>query len=469
LDSELDFSQVKKGVKAASKEHEFWLPDIDYVHFIIYQAISIKRVGLGHKIEKNLPFSRNIRDSVEYLISKSVWKSLEQQYSLENYDPEIIKTSKMLLACNIKINNKKSSRNKTTLLLHTVVEKMIEAIIPVTSFMSEEYLKLRQDIFNHLELTVKQIQFGIVGENPLLNKIKIHYSQSYKLAEKMASLFTEYFDIPLPESEIGFLALHIAVYLEAAYERKGQSRAIVICNSGKGSANILAKRLKMCIPDLEIKGNYSILEIEENNNLLEGVDLIISTINYANNFKPVLRISPLLSENEIRLIKNFLHKEDISTTDGHHDEQDLSWTSLCQRLIDQLGDDVDEKVIDEIRAFELYIYEHFLNKVKDTFVNDVTGDKTAMIVLDVMNMIGEIDAIGIELSKEASTGLLIHVIMSVGRWKRGDFFEEPDLANFKKEYPEVFTIVLRFLENCQRILNRSVPESEAVSILRYFL
>jgi mannitol operon transcriptional antiterminator len=398
-----------------------------------------------------------------------VWESSKKRCGLDIDDPEIIKTSKMLLACNIKINNKNSSRNQTTLLLHKVVEKMIETIIPVTSFVNEEYLKLQQDIFNHLELTVKQIRFGIVGENPLLNKIKVHYSQSYKLAEKMALIFTEYFDIPLPESEIGFLALHIAVYLEAAYERSSRSKAIVICNSGKGSANILTKRLKMCIPDMEIKGNYSILEIEENEELLEGVDLIISTINYVNNFKPVLKISPLLSETEIQLIKNFLYKEQILPNNEHLEEQDNSLMSLCQRLIDKLGDDIDEKVIEEIRAFELYIYEHFLIKAKNAFVNEYAGDKTAMIVLEVMNMISEIEAFDIELSKETSTGLLIHVIMSVGRWKRGEFFEEPDLANFKQGHPEIFKIVLRFLDNCQRTLNRSIPESEAVSILRYFL
>ncbi|MDY6867401.1 MAG: PRD domain-containing protein, partial [Chloroflexota bacterium] len=398
-----------------------------------------------------------------------VCENLGKQYDLEIDDPEIIKTSKMLLACNIKINNKNSSRNKTSRLLHKVVKKMIDSIIPVTSFVNEEYIKLHQDIFSHLELTVKQIKFGIVGENPLLNKIKIHYSQSYKLAEKMAVIFTEHFDIPLPECEIGFLALHIAVYLEAAYESNSTSRAVVICNSGKGSANILTKRLKMCIPNMEIKGNYSILEIEEDPSLLEGVALIISTINYANNFKPVLRISPLLTETEIRLINNFLNKEGNSLIDDHLGKKDVSEITPCQRLIDRLGDDVDDWVIDEIRAFEPYFYENFLMKAFDAPLMDSAGDKTAMVVLDVMNMIAEIEALDIELSKEASTGLLIHVIMSVGRWKRRDFFDEPDLSKFKKGYPDLFNIVLRFLENCQRTLNIGIPETEVVSILRYFL
>ncbi len=466
--SKVDFPSIKACVKAATKKYHFWLPDIDYIRFIIYHALSVERIKNGYKIEKNIPFSAEIKDSVEYHIAKSVCLSIADNFSLKINDPEIINTAKMLLTCNIKTNGSRSNRNLNRLLKKTVNE-MIKAIVPFTSFNDKAYNKLRQDIQNHLELTIKQLKFGVIGNNPLLEKIKIHYSQSYKLAEQMASVFSDHMDIQLPESEIGFIALHIAVYLETALENRKNLRAIVICNSGKGSANILTKRLRKCIPELEIKGNFSILEIEENKALLDDVDLIISTIKYVNNLKPVLIITPLLSDNEIYLIKNFINKEEISFNEFSSEEPKKNIINALATLIrENLDDVVAESMVDELRKIEFYFQENYIHRNQISQEEGFGSDIIALIVLEMMNMINELQELDVPLSKEETTGLLIHVIMSVSRWKRGDFFEEAEFNHYRREYPKRFNIAVQFLEKCQSILGKSISEHEVISILRYF-
>lgn len=469
LISKVDFKKIKKCVKNASEKNEFWLPDMDYIRFIIYQALSVERIKIGCSIEEDFTFSKKIKSAEEFLIAKSVCSSLGEAFDIEINDPEIINTSKMLLTCNIKTNDKRNKNSGSNSLLQKTVDEMIKTIVPITSFDKKAYQKLNRDILDHLKLTIKQIQFGIVGKNPLLDKIRLYYGQSYQLAERMAEIFSEYMDIELPESEIGFIALHVAVYLETTLEKIEHPRAIVICNSGKGSANILSKRLNTCVPELIVKGNYSILQIEENESLLEDVDLIISTINYANRTKPVLIISPFLSGIEISLIKNFINHEEIPETNQILEGHNEFFSSLYDRLSEKLDPDVMKSIKQELQAVDAFLNENFIHKSRYVEDGGTGGEITALIVCSVMNIIDEYSVPESLLVKEETTGLLIHMIMAIDRWKKGEFCEEPDLEIYQKNYPEKYQIALKILTESISILRIQIPESEAISILRYLV
>ncbi|SFJ15574.1 transcriptional antiterminator [Thermoflavimicrobium dichotomicum] len=61
----------------------------------------------------------------------------------------------------------------------------------------------------HIQFAMDRLRNGLEITNPFLFLIKVLYSKEFSLAKKAAELISRAFDIVIPESEMGFLALHI--------------------------------------------------------------------------------------------------------------------------------------------------------------------------------------------------------------------------------------------------------------------
>jgi len=62
---------------------------------------------------------------------------------------------------------------------------------------------------DHIHFAIHRLRNGLEIVNPFLIEIKTLYSKEFALAKKAAEMITDSFDVEIPESEIGFLALHI--------------------------------------------------------------------------------------------------------------------------------------------------------------------------------------------------------------------------------------------------------------------
>ncbi|NPV44924.1 MAG: PRD domain-containing protein [Firmicutes bacterium] len=75
---------------------------------------------------------------------------------------------------------------------------------------------------DHINFTIQRLKTGLEINNPFLIEIRALYPGEYALAERGASIIEERLNIKIPESEVGFIAMHI----HAAYSRNRVSRAL---------------------------------------------------------------------------------------------------------------------------------------------------------------------------------------------------------------------------------------------------
>ena len=88
--------------------------------------------------------------------------------------------------------------------------------------VSEEIISLAEDILeekltshihvglgDHISFAMKRMELGIDIVNPFLNEIQTLYPKEYNIAEKGTKLIKEKLNVAFPESEIGFITLHI--------------------------------------------------------------------------------------------------------------------------------------------------------------------------------------------------------------------------------------------------------------------
>lgn len=62
---------------------------------------------------------------------------------------------------------------------------------------------------DHIGFSIERIKQGIEINNPFLNEIKLLYTEEYKLSIEASKLIEKTLNVNIPESEIGFIALHL--------------------------------------------------------------------------------------------------------------------------------------------------------------------------------------------------------------------------------------------------------------------
>ncbi|CAM4410652.1 transcriptional antiterminator [Paenibacillus endophyticus] len=103
----------------------------------------------------------------------------EYQDLIENIDPEVISISEKI------VENVKER-------LGTPVQPKVYFALP-----------------NHIQFALYRLRNGMEINNPFLHETKINFPLEYEIAAQAAIMISERFSIPIPEDEIGFLALHV--------------------------------------------------------------------------------------------------------------------------------------------------------------------------------------------------------------------------------------------------------------------
>jgi transcriptional antiterminator len=112
-------------------------------------------------------------------------------------------------------------------LLNKVDEKVIgltEEIIAMVSANLEENLNehIHIGLADHIAFSLKRIKDGMDLTNPFLAETKTLYNEEYELAQEAVKMIEDRFSVSIPDSEAGFITLHI----HGARENSGVSKTL---------------------------------------------------------------------------------------------------------------------------------------------------------------------------------------------------------------------------------------------------
>jgi mannitol operon transcriptional antiterminator len=156
---------------------------------------------------------------------------------------------------------------------------------------------LLDGLLPHLTRTLQRLRSQLPIRNPLLAEIRESYAALFAGVRAAAD---RVFTAPLlPDTEIGFLVLHLGSALER--RRHHRWRALVVCSSGIGTARMLASRLRTELPEIEIRDLLAWPEAARLNPA--AYDLVLSTIPLDWPHEHYLVVSPLLQEKDVRDIQ----------------------------------------------------------------------------------------------------------------------------------------------------------------------
>ena len=161
-------------------------------------------------------------------------------------------------------------------LLYEELARVIEQLADFFGDSLIEDQQLKNGLLNHLTPMVVRLRQGITLENPLTEDIKKENMVAFEQTKRIFSQMPMLRQFTINEDEWAYLTLHIMAALEKVRTAK-KIRALIICATGYGSAQLLKNRVLAEFGEMllvtNVKGYYEINEMT-----LMGVDMIISSI-----------------------------------------------------------------------------------------------------------------------------------------------------------------------------------------------
>ncbi|MGG3572963.1 PRD domain-containing protein [Bacillus gobiensis] len=278
------------------KEEQLSLTERDFINLIIHLALAIERNELIpiHKTDR-----REVKEN--YPIVYQLVNELEREFMIQFPFNEI--EYMILHIYGSKVTLSKPDYSEET------VSHFVRLFISVTESVlgtnfSDEILV--EGLIKHLYPALNRLRNGLEIHNPLLAQIKKDYCEIFKACEKASKILSEKIGHPIPESEVGYLALHIGASFYSNQTDTAGVKAVVVCASGFGTSRFIASHLQKNIPVIEIIDIVSFSELDLWLTKDRKVDLIISTIQLDHSIKDQVHlVSPILTEREL----NELHEK----------------------------------------------------------------------------------------------------------------------------------------------------------------
>jgi len=286
-------------------KYKITLAEVSFHNFIIQIYVALKRICRNHNID-GMEKSDFLSDH-EWEFINELCEILEDKFHIVLSDEEVTYIG-IHLAGKRTLGDYRSGISNFVIKeeIDRLVMKMLELIFESFKLDFRNNLELRVLLNQHLLPMDIRLRYGIALKNPLLDDIKKNYSFAYIITTQAVIVLSEHYNKIITENEIGYIALIFALAIEKGAEKIAKKNILIVCFSGKGSAQLLAYSYKNLfkdyISDIVI---VTLQELEFYD--LKKVDLIFTTVPIPYHVPiPIFEVGLFLHENDIETIKDVL-------------------------------------------------------------------------------------------------------------------------------------------------------------------
>ncbi|MGN7175106.1 sugar transporter [Paenibacillus sp. FSL R5-0490] len=360
--------------------------DSGYLEIVLHTCITLKRTLSGFPVErKDLP---ETEVTVEYGLIQEVISRLGQAFDCAFSEGDILYLARIL-------KGTKWSGTEAfpydSIVLAQMIRNVIKSVSEQLHVDLNKDFSLFQGLLAHMEPSLYRIKQNMESYNPLREEIKRKYPVLF-LAVKN-SLEEAFTDIDqFSDDEIAFIVLHFGSAL-VMQEENLSIKALLICPTGIGTSKMLKSRLKKEVAEIDVIEIKSIKEMSEGADLME-YDLILSTVRLPFIHAEYILVNPLLSEENILTIKNYL-KNNIESftkgkpyqelTEGGH-QHPVSLGSMLEEI-----SDIQESIQSLIQNFRFYRMEGEASQeqILEKMLANAEGDQLLTNPEDVLQSLRE--------------------------------------------------------------------------------
>ncbi|MBG9543158.1 sugar transporter [Cytobacillus firmus] len=344
-----DLRHVNSTVQTVFKGAPARFADSGYLEIVLHTCISLKRTLSGFPVErKDLP---EAEVTIEYELIQEVTSRLGQAFDCAFSEGDVLYLARILKGT--KWSGAEAFPYDSIVLAH-MIRNVIKSVSEQLHVDLNKDFSLFQGLLAHMEPSLYRIKQNMGSYNPLREEIKRKYPVLFMAVKN--SLEEEFTDIDqFSDDEIAFIVLHFGSAL-VMQEEHLSIKALLICPTGIGTSKMLKSRLKKEVAEIDVIEIKSIKEMSEGANLKE-YDLILSTVRLPFIHAEYILVNPLLSEENIVTIKNYLKNNIESLTKGKHYLEQPEGGHQSQVSLDSMLEeirDIQESIQSLIQNFRFY-------------------------------------------------------------------------------------------------------------------
>lgn len=269
-----------------------------YVHSLhVTLMIFLSRALKNYHIKQEETLFEELRYLQPYLIALNVLDEIERCLPIHFEESDIKVLSSQLFAHGIepKVEVKVIDEKE-----RAVVDEIITRMSEILDVSLENDEKLKESLLYHIQPMIYRSLKGIRIRNPLLEDIKKQYMIMFSLTWYATSILEQTYQVSLSDVEVSFLTIHFQVALEKVYKQKN---IIVVCPIGLATSELIFNKVRGLLSAKDNIRTASEKQIYTHD--LGNVDFIISSIPLRELSKPVIYVSPLMTNRDIEKITQF--------------------------------------------------------------------------------------------------------------------------------------------------------------------
>ena len=308
---DLDFLQNLVFHAQAQMEVEFSFEST--VNLIVHLSLALQRLQKGMDIQIQKTQLAHLKEQAEFKLAQEISRGLNQRFHVKIPEAETAYITYHLMGA--KLNRVKSyetyrDRHMNIFPLLDLVIAKVEYELQITIDSKDT---LQKDLFLHLVPAIQRLQFGTAMKNPLYPKIISEYKTLFHVCKVALQVIEDNLEIHFDDHEISYITMHFAASLHRQrMDQRQQQKILLVCASGIGTSRLLKARLLDHFTDFEVIDSLSLQELDS---YLEthAVDLIITTIPLAKTVIPIIEVSPMLTQVELKSLAKYLKPTTQST------------------------------------------------------------------------------------------------------------------------------------------------------------
>lgn len=314
----------------------------DYYVNSIYVSLLIllTRIQHGFHMQEDDVKNDDISLLEPYMIAIEMKDSYEKQYGLDFCEADVQYLSLQLFAYRIEPSIKGGDIQSQYLgIVHTMIAKMSRLL--ETDLTDDE--RLLDSLLYHIPPMIYRLKRNMKVYNPLLQQIKNQYIILFSLTWYIASDLETQYQVILNDDEISFLFIYFQISLEKRHDVHFKN-IVIVCPMGLATSELVFTKVRQFLPPSDNVFSVNVAQLYAMD--LRNVDIIISTTTLSPLTPPVVYVSPLVSDEDIRRIAqaySLLHKGVLSPQSTYIN---------CQQT----------NLMDFIREEFLFVQEEFATK-----------------------------------------------------------------------------------------------------------
>lgn len=265
----------------------------------IHIAIAIKRIFDDKHMESVVIDSQDLSKK-EYQAAVEMYQKIGNSYQIHFSESEIYYLFLHILSTKVvkndEVNHIASHFEGKTERIAYQIKGLVENIKQVS--IEQRFI---DNLILHLRPTINRLEYDLVLDNPLIDKIKQEYPEAFGIAWMCNVIFVREIGKGLSEDEVGYIALHIQAMLEGVMP---SIKTVIVCSSGVGISQLLSTQIAKTFKSIEIVDVMGVLDFQYYPNK-QQIEMVISTFPIETTI-PSIVVNPILNQYDIQRINDFV-------------------------------------------------------------------------------------------------------------------------------------------------------------------